>query len=83
MQENKSNVLTLEDEKKLTMTGVASVDSFSDQTIHLTVNGHRVIITGERLKILSFSEGSGNFSAVGEVTALKFGGGKRLSKLLK
>lgn len=83
MQEKKSTLLTLEDEKRLTLTGVESVEGFSDQSIVLTVNGKRVTISGENLKILAFSEGSGNFSAVGEVTAVKFGRGKKLAKLLK
>lgn len=83
MQEIKNSVLTLEDQKKLSITGVASVEGFTDQSICLTINGQKATISGEHLKILSFSEGSGNFSAVGEVSCIKFGKGKKLSKLFK
>lgn len=85
MQEQIDNsVLTLEQQKKLTLTGVSSVESFSDESIILTVSGKKLQITGAHLKILSFSQGSGSFLASGEINALKFGGVKgKLSKLFK
>ncbi len=76
MQEVKHSVLTLEQQEKLTLTGVSSVDSFSDSAISLTVNGKRLLIGGSRLKVLAFSEGSGNFAASGEIVSIKFGGAK-------
>ncbi len=84
MQETTTNsVLTIEQNKRVTMTCVESVDSFSESAIALTVGGKRVKIEGTRLKILTFSQGSGNFAASGEVTAVRYGGGKMLSKLFK
>ncbi len=83
MEQNAKNVLTLEARRKLTMTNVESVDSFSDSVIVLTVEGQKVTISGSKLKILSFSQGGGNFSASGEVNIIKYSSGKRLSKLLK
>ncbi len=85
MQEIKQSVLTIEQQQKLTMTGVSSVDAFSDSSITLTVNGKRVQIVGEKLKVLSFSEGSGNFAASGEVFSVKFGAtrGTSLKKLFQ
>ncbi len=80
-----SSVLTIEQQKKITMTGVDSVDGFSESEIKLTVNGKRVTISGAGLKVLAFSKGSGNFSASGEVSAVKYGGakGKTLQRLFK
>lgn len=78
MQDETNSLLTLENRSKLTMTGVESVDAFSDKCIRLTVSGVKLSIEGEKLKILSFSEGSGNFAASGEIAALRYGrGGKR------
>lgn len=78
MQDETNSLLTLENRSKLTMTGVESVDGFSDKCIRLTVSGIKLSIEGEKLKILSFSEGSGNFTASGEVSSLRYGrGGKR------
>ena len=84
-EEITQSILTIEDRKKIAMTCVSSVDSFSETLINLTVNGKRVQITGVKLKVLAFSQGSGNFSASGEVTQVKYGGakGKFLSRLFK
>lgn len=79
MQEIKQSILTIEDKKKLTLTGVSSVDAFSESAISLTVNGRRILIAGSGLKVLAFSEGSGNFSASGEVYSVKYGGAKGAS----
>lgn len=74
--ETVQSVLTIEQQKKITMTGVESVDAFSDNAISLTVGGKKVQISGSGLKVLSFSKGSGNFSASGQVNGVKFGAGK-------
>lgn len=81
--ENQS-ILTIEQRKKITMTGVEKVDALSEERILLTVSGQRVTIEGSQLKILAFSQGSGNFSATGEVRSIKYGAGKgKLGSLLK
>lgn len=83
--ETVQSVLTIEQQKKITFTGVESVDAFSDNAITLTVNGKKVQIAGSGLKVLAFSKGSGNFSASGEVSSVRFGGarGKALQRLFK
>lgn len=83
-EEIKESILTIEQQKKIAMSGVSSVDAFSENSILLTVNGKRVKIEGNKLKVLSFSEGSGNFAASGEVSSVKYGAqGKVLSRLFK
>ncbi len=82
--ENDRSILTIEQRTKITMTCVESVDAFSETRITLTVGGQRVTIDGNRLKILAFSQGSGNFSASGEVHALRYGAAKgKLSGIFK
>ena len=84
-EEIKESILTVEQQKRLTLSGVRSVDAFSDTRILLTVNGKRVRIEGKGLKVLSFSEGSGNFAASGEFFLIKFGEtkGKFFSRLFQ
>lgn len=78
------SILTIEQRKKITMSGVESVDAFSPTRILLTVCGSKVAIEGSRLKVLSFSQGSGNFTASGEVRSLRYGAAKnKLSALFK
>ncbi len=84
-QAEKQSVLTIENRSRISFTGVDSVDGFSEALISLTVNGARVQISGAHLKVLAFSQGTGSFSASGQVSAVKFGvqKGKFLQKLLK
>ncbi len=65
--------IILEARKKLTMTGVLSVDGFSEQTINLTLVGNKVKIVGEGLKVNSFNKGTGTLTVDGIVSEIKFG----------
>ena len=68
------NILCLENRKNLSLTGVESVDSFSEQALKLTVSGSRVIIEGENIKITAFNKESGNLSADGIINEIKYMG---------
>ena len=82
--ESKQSVLTLENQSKLTMTGVERVEAFSERLILLTVNGKKVRVEGSKLRVLAFSEGSGNFSAGGTVDAVRFlGAGGKIGRLFQ
>ena len=70
--EIRQSILTLENQSRLALTGVERVDSFSDREIRLTVGGKKARIEGSKLKVLSFSEGSGNFTASGNVGSIRF-----------
>ena len=85
MQNETTSVLTTEQQKKITLTGVESVDAFSDTEIRLTVAGKKMRFTGAHFKVLSFSKGSGAFSASGEVSLVRYGGakGKFFQRLFK
>ena len=85
MQNQVNSILTVEQQKNISLTGVESVDAFSDSEIRLTVAGKKMRITGAGLKVLSFSKGSGAFSAIGEVSLIRYGGakGKLLQRLFK
>ncbi len=85
MQNETNSVLTIEQQKKISLTGVESVDAFSDAEIRLTVAGKKMRITGSNLKVLTFSKGSGAFAAVGEVSLVRYGGvkGKFFQRLFK
>lgn len=85
MQNESGSVLTVEQQKKISLTGVESVDGFSDTEIRMTVAGKKMRIAGSNLKVLSFSKGSGAFSAIGEVSSIRYGGakGKFFQRLFK
>ena len=77
MQETECEKILLEGRKRLQMTCVETVDGFSEQTLKISVKGNKVIITGKNLKITAFNKQSGNLSAEGEITDIKYGGEKQ------
>lgn len=74
MQQTQSQIdqLSLEGRKRLSMTCVETVDGFSEQRLKLTVNGNKVQITGENIKITAFNKASGNLSAEGDFSDIVY-----------
>ena len=68
-----SHSLCLEEQKKLTVNGVMSVDSFSEQSITATLIRNKLTIGGEGLKIVAFSKNTGVLNVDGTVYSLKYG----------
>ena len=62
--------VTIDDCKKFSATAIESVDSFSPSQIVLGYPGGRITVSGNGLKIVAFSKGSGAFSATGTVTGI-------------
>ena len=77
--------LTLDGRKRLSLTGVESVDGFNEQCLKLTVMGSKLYIVGENIKITAYNKGNGNLSAEGEFSCIKYGNKKApvLKKLFK
>lgn len=71
-----TSLLTIEQQKTITLTAIEGVISFSQTQILLSNTAGRIAITGENLKITGFSKQNGTFSAVGSVTGVKFLSGK-------
>ena len=72
MQEITENKVCLENKRKLSMTGIKSVDGFSEQYLKLTLSDGRAIISGEKIKITSYNNQLGNLSADGLFSEIKF-----------
>lgn len=69
---NEIHKIELDDRKRLLATGVLSVDGFSEQIINLTVNGSKLKVTGENIKITSYNKNTGNLSADGNFFEIKY-----------
>lgn len=67
-----SDKLMLESRKRLSMTEVSSVDGFNEQTLNLTVNGLKVKVMGENIKITSFNKTTGNLTADGTFNSVSY-----------
>ena len=72
--ENRSvlDKITLESRKNLAISGVDSVDSFTDGILKLTVVGTRLLVSGSNIKIQSFNKETGNLLAVGQFNEIKY-----------
>ena len=68
--------LCLDARKRLSMTCVDSVDSYSEQILKLTVHNNRVTICGTKLKITAYNKATGTLLVDGEFSEIKYGGQK-------
>ena len=79
-------VFTIEYKKSFSASGICDVLAFNEREIKLAiVEGGRMVITGESLKIVGFNKQSGEFKLVGIVSGVKFlsATGSPLKRLFK
>ena len=74
MEQTEQHVLSIENCKRVTATGIESVDSFSASQLVLSYGGGRIVVTGSDMKITSFSKTNGQFSASGIISGVKYSG---------
>ena len=70
--ENIFQTLTVDDQKRLSLSGVISVDGFTDEKIRLVAKTGRIAISGEKLKINNFSETTGTFACEGKILSITY-----------
>ncbi len=63
----------IENRKKLSVSGVETVDGFTEQMLNLTTGGTKLKILGEKIKITSFNKSTGLLLAEGEFSEIKYG----------
>jgi sporulation protein YabP len=73
IEDTKSN-LTLENRKKLTLSGVIEVISFDEQKIDLTTNLGNLSIKGEELKMNKLDVQNGDVIIVGNIFYMVYNG---------
>lgn len=73
VEDNKSN-LSLENRKKLTLSGVIEVISFDDQKIDLTTNLGNLTIKGEELKMNKLDVQNGDVIIAGSIASMVYNG---------
>ena len=78
-----NHTLTIDQQKKITATGIDAVLAFSETKLTLSVGGKKLYVAGSGLKIIVFSKTDGNFCAEGEITGVSYGGKSFAAKLFK
>lgn len=82
---NNCERLLLEEQRKISLTQVSSVDGFNEEILRLTIKNKKVVIKGSGLKIAQFDKGNGNFIAEGNIYQIIFMGEKKpiMKKIFK
>lgn len=62
----------IENQKKITLSGVLSIEGFTTQQIILELATGKVIVFGSSLKIAGFTKAGGQFIAIGNIKGLRF-----------
>lgn len=74
MEEEKKSSLSLEDRKKLTLTGVTEVVSFDDEKISLNTALGNLNIKGEGLKMNKLDVENGDVIIIGKISGMTYSG---------
>lgn len=75
------HIITLDDRKKLTVTGVISVDGMSDREVEISLADSRLTVKGEGLTVNKLNVDDGNLTVVGQnICSLVYGDKNKASK---
>ena len=84
---NKKHTLTLDDRKRLVLTGAEDVSGFNEETVSVKTVDGTLIIKGEGLHIDKLNLETGDVSVDGKINAMQYIGSdnhtSRLSRLFK
>ena len=78
----RAHTITLNDRKRLSITGVEDVDCFNEQIVILRTPLGTLTVTGAGLNVSQLNVEDGRVSVEGEVDALEYTGGKRRGGVL-
>ena len=73
----RAHTITLNDRKRLSITGVEDVECFNEQLVVLQTPLGTLTVTGAALNVSQLSVEDGRVSVEGEVDALEYTGGKK------
>jgi hypothetical protein len=72
MEQKEQHSLIIEGLKRITATAIDSVDSFSQSQIVLSCAEGKIVVSGSGMKITGFSKSTGEFSASGSISGVKY-----------
>ena len=81
MEEHASQLLTVEDRKKLRVTGVTDMDRFDEREIVLYISLGELTVTGKELHIGSISTETGELLVEGDIWGIQYGDKDKQSPL--
>ena len=81
-QAAREHTITLEDRKRLNITGVEDVDCFNEQVVVLQTTLGTLTVSGAGLNMSRLNLEEGRVSLEGEVDTMEYTGGRRKGGLL-
>lgn len=75
--ESKLHSLTLEEQKRLNLTGILNVDSFNEKEVCLKLAENTLHITGANLNVEKLNVEDGTLSILGDISAIRYSGAKQ------
>lgn len=69
---DEEQTVSIENQKKITLTGVLSIEGFTTQQIILELTSGKAIVFGSELKIAGFTKAGGQFIAIGKIKGMRF-----------
>lgn len=78
----RAHTITLNDRKRLSITGVEDVDCFNEQIVVLQTPLGTLTVTGAGLNVSQLNVEDGRVSVEGEVDAMEYTGGKKKGGVL-
>lgn len=77
IEENTASVgeeqsVLIENQKKITLSGILSIEGFTTQQIILELASGKVVVFGNNLKIAGFTKNGGQFVAIGNIKGMRF-----------
>ena len=77
MENSKAHSLNLEEQKKLTLTGILNVESFNEKEICLKLSNNMLTILGSNLNVEKLNVEDGLLTVIGEINTIKYSGAKQ------
>ena len=71
-QQNLPHSLTLNERKRLTLTGATEVVSFDESSVIIQTALGMLVIQGQQLQLKTLSENGGNVTVEGEISSLTY-----------
>ena len=72
VQVGEEQSVLIENQKKITLSGVLSIEGFTTQQIILELATGKAVVFGSGLKIAGFTKSGGQFVAVGNIKGMRF-----------
>ncbi|MCR3760794.1 sporulation protein YabP [Clostridium felsineum] len=79
-QGGKKSLMTIENRKRLLLTGVSEVVNFNDEQIVLNTNLGALVIKGRELKMNKLDVQNGDVAITGTINACVYSGGEASNK---